>query len=193
MGGLSFPNLSADPLTGILGFRGGGGESLIDERILAAAAASIVFTNIPQQYRELRLKYSLRGDNAGDQALLVQFNLDVAALYDQEVLTINNITATAVGAAAGTSIKAGLIPGTASPANHFEHGEITIPDYQLKINRKVLFSRSYHENAETAAGQNHLLDSGLWRTANAPITTITLLPAAGNFIAASSIQLFGKY
>jgi len=193
MGGLSFPNLTADPLTGVLGFKGGGGSSLFDERSLTAIAADIIFGNIPQHFRAILLKFRLRGDNAADQNLLVQFNGDVTALYDQQVLTINNITATAVGAAAGTSIKAALIPGTGSPANVWAHGEVEVPSYNLKTNRKPLFSRGYHENAETAAGQNYLIDSGLWRTFASPITSIRLLPAAGNFIIGSSVQALGLY
>lgn len=172
---------------------GTSGMEVIAETILGSAAASITFSSIPGTYRHLRLVYQLRSDRAGasTDVLLMRFNGDTGANYDWIEQLGNNVTGSVSNGIGASSIRTANITGATASSGFAAGGTIDIPNYA---------GTDFSTNVEQAGGMkatNAAADiftdrhSGFWRSA-AAITSVTLLPSAGpNFIAGSTVTLYG--
>lgn len=158
--------------------------TLISSTTLSTTAATIDFTSIPQTYTDLKIVYSAR-INADP------FGVAVATLS----LSINGGgTATTSRALGGNGSSAysetgsgPVINSSNSTANTFSNGDIYIPNYAGSTNKSMSADSVIENNATASWAAIHAI---LWSSTSA-ITSISLVPAAGSFVANSSFALYG--
>ena len=150
-------------------------------------AASINFTNIPQNYTDLQILLSARCTAGG-------------VAFGGAIIAINNSTANYTlrwlgdaggGAVSYTQAAFGYnhlfyIPASTATANTFGNATIYIPNY-TSSNFKTISADGANENNATGIYQG--VSAGLWSVA-APITSLSLT-TAGSFVQYSTATLYG--
>ena len=155
------------------------------ERIeLAASAASVTFSNIPQSgYTDLKIVVSARTNagNGSDQTL-IKFNGSTTG-YSAKLLGGTG------SAALSVNLAQYAMPNdtTSQTANTFNNGEIYIPNY-AGSNNKSYSAEGVQENNGTAAYA--WMTAGLWSDASG-ITIIELYPNSDSYVAGSTFSLYG--
>jgi len=149
---------------------------------LTSSTASVTFSNIPQNYTDLKLRVSARQDNA-DNNLIFKPN--------GATTSITTKLLTGDGASVATNAPTtpyGLVGQTGFTASTFGSAEWTIPNY-TSANYK---SWSVDECNENNGSTSYLrLQAGLW-SSTAAITSITLTAgSSGNFVSGSTFTLYG--
>jgi len=151
---------------------------------LAASAASVTFSNIPQTgYTDLLVKTSIRNSVDGDGMTLV-FN-GVGSAYSTKQLY-------GTGSAAGSNTPSQtnfitLGYTTTVTANTFGNMEFYVPNY-TSANYKSVSVDSVQEGNQTQAYS--ALVAGLWSN-NAAIFSVTVGSQSGTFNANSTFYLYG--
>ena len=158
--------------------------TLIETKTLGADAASIEFTSIPQTFTDLLVLASTRATTAGTgvQACLINFN----SITDDFTYRIMNGNGSTVTQTTGGGI-AFNAPSTGTTANTFGNVSVYIPNY-AGATFKSYSTDSVTEHNATEAHQTII--SGLWAD-TAAITSVLFAPTANNFIAGSTISLYG--
>ena len=133
---------------------------------LTSTASSVTFSNIPQNYTDLKIVYSGRDTTDSPGSVYIQFN---GAGYNSTTTKING-TGSSVSSSSHNNAYLGLVPGPSQTANTFSNGEIYIPNYTSSTN-KYFSSDVVNENDAQAAAQ--FLWTGLWAN-TAAITSVTL-------------------
>jgi hypothetical protein len=164
--------------------------SKLAEVTLASSAATINFTNIPQNYTDLVLRLSGR--------------INTAAYTDDILLSLNSNTSSFTwrslyyygGGAAGSNTSStspgngqilGGQPGTTTTSNTFGNMEIYFPNYAGSRNKSIS-TDSVNEN--NAADNFMSLTANLWANTTA-INQITLTPRSASFVQHSTAYLYG--
>lgn len=164
----------------------------IAETTLSVAAASIDFTSIAADWSHLLLVAVLRGTNAsaGITANL-RFNGDAGANYDRQHLFSNNTTIAASEqvAVAQIDLGGGQIPAATAPADVFGLVLVEIAHYASAKNKVCLARVAGKVGSGTGSFYTFEL-AGFWRS-NAVITSVALLPSAGNFDIGCRATLYG--
>jgi hypothetical protein len=172
---------------------GGGAEVLITETALSGTAASVPFSSIPATYRDLRIVVRGRSDAAGvnNVDLRMQFNGDTGANYDS-VFTINNNSNTFFNGEiiAGTYGYMGQVSAATAPSGVPGVSEIRVYDYRGTTWNKEWQAHCATKRAASTGNLFNFHTSGQWRS-TAAITSLTVLPSAGNFIAGTVVSLYG--
>lgn len=161
--------------------------TVIANTLLAEAAASIAFTNIPGTFRHLWLVGQARGDTAAGQVNLhLTFNGDGGNNYEYIYERANKTNISITGAFSQASIIAGFITAASSAAKHAGGFSIQIQNYAATVAYKTLVGQCF----EGADVYFHRVGAAWYSTS--AITTVTLfLPASANFIAGSMATLYG--
>jgi hypothetical protein len=149
--------------------------------------------SIPQGYRNLFIDYQLRGDVAATNAqLYVQFSADTGANYDSELIDGSGSAAWAAAeGVAQTQMGLAIICGSTAPASVAGAGRIVIPNYAATTFHKNALCHAGFKLANTTTNIQVGVAAGFWRS-TAAITSILLKPSSGNFVAGSSVQLYGE-
>jgi hypothetical protein len=165
---------------------------LLSDTVLAAAAASIDVTSIPDDWNHLLLITYLRSDTAASFTQTeMRFNNDSGSTsYDSQ-----NISGSGSTASAAEELSQSFIPCTAMPAasagsNLFGSHIITIPNYAQADNDKaahILAALKYGTSTGNLFVQSRAV---FWRS-TAAINRITILPAAGNLVIGSRLTIYG--
>jgi hypothetical protein len=158
---------------------------LLERTELNASAASVTFANIPQTgYTDLKIVASSRETSSGGvgQVMYISFNGSTAS-FSGRYLQGDGSTASSGSLARF----AGLSTDSSATANTFANSEIYIPNY-TSANNKSFSGDTVSENNATLAPSELL--AGLWSN-TAAITSITLTPTAGSFVANSTFSLYG--
>lgn len=168
------------------------GMVLIEEHVTSGSSeSSITFSSIPGTYRHLWIVWSSRGTNAAAQTFGARFNGDTASNYDAQSTTSFNNTSFSTGSStAQTSARAGSIPPSGAPSGACGTGDIKISDYAGTTFHKSFVQTHGRKDATSSTGLVAEHGWGTWRSTSA-ITSITLLPAAGNFDVGSVFSLYG--
>ncbi len=179
------------PTTVLTNPSGGGSFSLIETQALGADAGSVTFSAIPGTYEHLMILWTARGTDAGNPDVYLRFNGDTGANYDRELLSAVGASAAAAPSVAQTAIQTiGTMPGSAATAGRAAGGAIRIPSYA----RTTFWKTAVGDFSDIRAtgGGNELagMTGGIWRS-TAAITSVTLLPSAGNFLAGRVFSLYG--
>jgi hypothetical protein len=165
-----------------------GYNSIATYTVGATAQSSITFSNIPQVYKHLQIRWIGREDTAGqgDAEFQGRFNGDTGTNYKYHSLFGDG--STAYGAAGGnTFFAAGRGVAASIGANIFGVSVMDILDYTNTNKNKVLRILSGWD----ANGSGYIfLYSGLWMNTNA-VTSITLFGDTGNLIQNSQFALYG--
>jgi hypothetical protein len=153
---------------------------------LGASAASIAFSGLPA-VTHLVCDYSLRSDTgSGGQAALLRINGDSATNYNWQDLHGSVTTTTSVNSTSATGIRFCLHTGTSDGASNFVSGRFDIPNANGATNKTVTSSYVCSLSNSTVFSGN---SGGTWNNQSV-ITSLTLLPASGNFVAHSTVSLY---
>jgi hypothetical protein len=158
---------------------------LIETKTLGAAAASIEFTSIPQDFTDLIFFTSIRASTSGTsvEPCLVTFNANTSN-YTHRTL---NGSGSAATTASGTSRLVFNAPRTGTTANTFGNVSVYIPNYAGATNKSYSTDSVTEHNATEA---HQTIIAGLWSDTSA-ITSALFAPTANNFEAGSTISLYG--
>lgn len=155
---------------------------------LASAQANVTFTNIPQTYTHLQLRYIARSAAASTQDVLeIEFNSDATnSNYARHWVQGQGSSAGAYGEA-DSQDNLRLTSANNAGTGTFGVGIIDILDY--RNTNKFTTTRTLSGIDNNGSGQV-ALGSGLWKNA-AAITSILVKADAGNLSAGSSFALYG--
>lgn len=164
---------------------------LLASSLLAAPAAMLDLTSIPQTWSHLQLVALVRGDTAAATiATLCRFNNDATANYDWQESSGALATPASAEGVAVTGIESGIGPANTAPAGSFAPVSIIIPQYTATVANKVCVGQAGLRYNAISNGLRNYQWFGHWRSAVA-ITRIQLLPATGNFVTGSCVSLYG--
>jgi hypothetical protein len=158
---------------------------------LTTATPAVTFT-IPQTHRHLRIAWRARSDTAGAAtSLYMRFNADTTTKYSEQRMQANAATITATEAASQAQLIPGVLTAATSTADIAASGTIDLPDYS-----GTTFAKTYNaasQDVRSPAGGSIYLRhaAGIWNS-KAAITSVTLYPQAGNFVAGSSFVVLGS-
>ena len=172
---------------------GGGVWVFIAETILGAPAASITFAAIPATYRHLFWMCELRTDRVAEwDYFLMRFNADAGNNYDGRWTQFVNAT-TYGGGVAQTSIAAYVSTEAAnSRASCYGMATVWMAGYASAVREKFAMIRAIVAGNRGAwTDFQDTLSAGTWRN-TAAINRVDFLPFTGpNFVAGSTIALYG--
>lgn len=163
--------------------------TVIQHQTLGGSSASITFSSIPNTYTDLLLVTSTRNtQTANDNEIIyMRFNSDAGANYSWRSLIGTGSTVASTTGSSVTYAIAGRSPNNGRTASVFDNNLIYIPNYAGSTSKSAS-TDAVEENNATAAMQS--IFTNLW-TGTAAINSITILPAAGSFVANSSATLYG--
>lgn len=158
---------------------------LIENKILNSAINTIVFNNIPQTYKDLVLKMSLRtNESATETQFFMSYN-GSSSNFNYNTLFSNG---TASGGAQDAFSRIGTCAGNSVLANTFSTHEIYIPKYNTNDFKQAVCNSAIETNAQFAViSQTALLSRNA-----AAITSLSIF-AFGSFTFSinSVISLYG--
>jgi hypothetical protein len=162
-------------------------SKLAETTVGAGGTSAITFNNIPQNYTDLVVKYSLRTSRSDTiSALRLTFN-ESATSYSNRMIEGNGATAASY-TGGSTFIDLGYAPAATATASTFNNHELYISNY-ASSNNKSLSIDAVQENNTTTAYAN--LIAGLWSN-SAAINSIKVVPStAVNFVQYSTATLYG--
>lgn len=160
---------------------------LIKTTVLDASAASVTISNIPQEFKTLKLVVSARSsDSPTTVALKVTLNGNTSS-YSYRHIYGNGSSAVSGNASSQANLRLTEIPAASVTASTFANAEIVIPNYYSSANKAIAHA-GVSENNATEAYQ--WMTAGLWANSSA-VTSIELSPNSGNFVAGSTFYLYG--
>lgn len=169
----------------------GGAAFYSARQTLAASAASIVFTQIPQRLRRLRVSFRARADNAVDvQSMLMRVDGSSAAAYFWEYGQAQNAATTAVPGTLQTSGVVGLCTGSTAAAGAFASGMVEFQSWDISTAIDLPWTFVSEAIGISTTGFTARYGGGFY-SGTFPWDSLTFLPNAGNFIAGTDIQLEG--
>jgi hypothetical protein len=149
---------------------------------LSGNTASVTFSNIPQNYTDLKLVVSARQDNT-DNNLIFKPNGATTSI------TTRMLTGDGASASSNTSTTPyGLVGQTGFTSNTFGSTEWYIPNY-TSANFKSWSVDECNENNGTTAYAR--LQAGLWSSTAAITSIVFTAGSSGNFVANSTFTLYG--
>lgn len=164
----------------------------VADSLLLVDTASVTFSSISATTHEnLLLLVYARGSNASANVTVsLRLNADSGANYDSQLLEAAATTVSGTEARAATSIAVAKIPANTATANVFGGCVLSIPNYHGTTLMKAVRSRYAHKQGITTGLVTVGACAGFWRSA-AAISSLTVLPTAGNFKAGSRFTLLG--
>lgn len=153
----------------------------------AGGSATISFTNIPQNYKDLMVYLSGRSTGADNSRFVrIRFNSNSGSNYTNKRVRGDGSTASSTGETSDTSGYT-IMSGGNNTASTFGSTSIYIPNYAGTTN-KSFSTDAVTENNATAA--EAMLFAEIWNNVSA-ISSITLTPTANNFAQYSTATLYG--
>ena len=165
--------------------------TLIQAQTLTSSAASVTFSNIPQNYTDLIIKVSARTTRS-DYAFgshFITFNGSSASNYSYRYARGDGTNATSVNAASVAYIlELYTMPSSTGTASTFGNTELCIPNYTSGYNKSCSMDGVSEYNSATS---NLILTTGYWAQ-TAAITSVTFTEANSNsYVAGSTFYLYG--
>lgn len=151
--------------------------------------SSIVFSNIPQTYTDLKLVLSTRSSASANAWSDYYISLNGTSTITNWTSRVLYGTGSSSASSTYSSSLFTIGEGNAGSSSVFGIADIYIPNY-TSTNNQVLSSESGSENNATSS----LVQFGaaLWSNNNSAITSITLTDYnSGNFVQYSSATLYG--
>ena len=156
---------------------------LLDRIELNNTAASVTFDNIPQTgYTDLKVVTSTRL-SATDSPILVNFR-GVTTGYSWRRIYGNGSSASSLSGTDGYFLHGNT---SSTTANTFSNAEFYIPNYTASQSKSISVDTALETNA--TGGELFML-AALWAN-NLPITSISMTPLTGSFVANSTFSLYG--
>jgi len=150
---------------------------------LSGSVASVTFSSIPSTLRTLIFRWIVRGDAAViNQLINIRVNGDASNNYFWNETNVTNVT---TGNTVGNGTSSGsighMMAGSAG-AGQFAIGTVTFIGWDAP-HAKLNYRFEYYA-FDTVANSFHGSGGGLYNVAG-PYTSVTFLPAAGNFVTTS--------
>ena len=155
---------------------------------LSSSAASVTFSNIPQNYTDLKLVISPRSDGgttANDGRMT--FNGSASGYSSRLLYGLGSGTPSSASNSGTYMYWINSTNSNGLTASTFSNTEIYIPNY-TSSNQKSVSCDTVTENNGTYGAQ--LLTAGLW-TGTSAITSISFSLDYGNFVSNSTFTLYG--
>ena len=164
--------------------------SLIQAQTLTSAAATVTFTNIPQNFTDLVVKISTRSAAAGsgsDFAMGMTIN---GVGTNRTFRRLEAYNGTVIGSDSGSTDFSAVIQGNSTTASTFNNVDIYFPNYTIS-NNKIFSVDGVNEN-NSSTGNDIYLFAGLW-SQTAAITSLGFYDKgnSSNFLANSTFYLYG--
>jgi hypothetical protein len=164
---------------------------------LAANAAVINFSNIPQTGTDLVAKFSVRAVSGAFQEFRLAVNNNAASTVYTTQRVFTSLTGTTspdaqAAADAATRYLIGRIPGATATANSFAMGQVTIPDYTRTTTKQILVESGYNE---TIAAADNTFEANLGLGHHAGVTNVTRLDffvPGVQLVAGSTVSLYTR-
>lgn len=171
---------------------GAGAMTLITDTLVGVGgAANVDFAAIAGTFKALRIYANARSDTAAaTTTLLLRFNADSGANYDDERMAATTGTASGAEDLAATSINLGTIPAASATAGLSTGYVVDVYDYASTTFQKWLYSVGGAKDSVVTAHIANRICFGAWRSA-AAVTEVTLTPGAGSFIQGTRVTLYG--
>jgi hypothetical protein len=162
---------------------------LIQAQTLTSSAASVTFSNIPQNFTDLILKISARTNySAVNDYIYMSLNGNTSLNSYNMIYGDGSSTAGYNGAGATNATGISTANGATSTVNTFCNSEVYIPNYASSTAKSASVDTVIENNA-TATVMELL---SYLNTGTSAITTIALTPGNGpNFVANSTFALYG--
>lgn len=172
------------------GLRWAAGLILVDDHTSGVGGdASYTISSIPAG-KALLISISARGDTAATNSnLRMRCNGDTGANYGFQAHWASGTTPTAAESLGATSVDVGIIAAASAAAGLGSALVIEIPDYANTTFHKHFVARSVHRRATTTGQTLLMAHGGGWQSTSA-ITSLTFLPAAGNFAQGTRITVW---
>jgi hypothetical protein len=168
----------------------------IKEFRLAAPAASVIFANIPGNYRDLELAMRIRSTRAAPQEtddVALIFNADAGPRYAWGFIQRNAAGFASAENLAQNQIQLGQCEAGGSTANFFSPVTLRIVGYNES--RPIHYALAYSTkvgNLSAVADYALNFRSGAWTPVGAtPVTSVTIFCMAGNIDTGSFVTLRG--
>lgn len=175
------------------GGSGGSGGSIVPIQTQTAAGATPSFTfNVPAGFKNLRITGLARGDtSATSTQISMQANGDTGSNYDSTDLFGSATAGATVFGPSASGFIADMAAANA-PASAADAVVITIPNHANTTFQKSATGTNTQTQSNTPSA-NNFAETWRWRwRSTAAITSLTLTPGAGNFVAGSSFTLWGE-
>jgi hypothetical protein len=170
---------------------GGGNLVLIGSLIAAGGETSLDFNAISAAYSDLIAVYQVRSAvAAATDEFRCRFNGDAGANYGRNRLTSQGGSAASVASATETDVWIGTVAGNTATAGAAGAGEIKVVKYAGGF-WKPFQAHTVLIRDTTTNNYYQALHAGAWRNV-AAITDLTFYFTSGNFIAGSSVSLYGR-
>ena len=157
--------------------------SVIQTITLTSTASSITFSNIPQNYTDLKLVFSCRSNGSTTAtAGIAAFNGSTSNFTTRYIYGTGATTVSTTG-----SNEIGSMPAANFTTSAFSNTEVVISNYTTSNNKSYFVNTATENNATEA--YNYMF-AGLW-SSSAAITSITYSPSTGSFISGSTFTLYG--
>jgi hypothetical protein len=156
--------------------------------LLASSQATISFTNIPQGYKHLQLRFIGRGTDASTGVgLRWRFNGDTSGLMPSHAVYGDGSSATATYYGSNNPMSLGGFTGANSTASVFGAGVLDLLDYASTSKFKTV---RLLDGRDVNGSGFIFFESGLYQS-TAPVSQIDITCSAGNFAANSRFSLYG--
>ena len=163
-----------------------GAMTLIGTTTLSTAAANVTFSSIPSTYQNLKILFSGRGSTSANNVdnIQIRFNSDGGSNYQS--VYMGGFSSVAVSALSASYIDARYIVAAIPPDTRIGTSEMTIFNYKSTTLKKGLqfLTACYADSPCVFTGQ------GVWNSTTA-ISNIQLYLSSGNFVAGTSVSLYG--
>ena len=169
-----------------------GSFDLLETQVLGTSAASVTFSSLGtySNYKHLQVRFTARSTNSGtaSDGLWMQFNGDTGSNYAWHRLEGNGSTVVSGAGTSATWILIGVAPRDGNTANIFSAGVCDVLDAFESTKNKTIRSL----NGVTGTGNPGVFLNSGFRNNTAALTSMTLLPDAGqSFTANSRFSLYG--
>jgi hypothetical protein len=166
-------------------------SNLLFETTLTAAATGIDTGTLSQAYRDLVVEMVVRGDTAADTTnVAMRFNGDGGTNYHHIRLGANTGTTSPAPVTAANSAVIMLASAANSLATSPTPITLQIPNYTGTAFFKGFTSQGASVETSAATGLTLEFSAGIWASQSA-ITSILFTPGAGNFLAGTSVRVYG--
>jgi hypothetical protein len=164
--------------------------TLISSQVLGSSAASVTFSSIPQNYRDIVMQVNARSDSGSVQdTLLFNLNGDSAGTNFSGTFLRYIDSTINTGRTSNTGSYQYYINGGSSTSGVFSNAEIYVPNYTSTVSKP--FSSFMVPEHRDVNGREISIIANLYRNSSA-ITSITMaILGASNFVAGSSFYLYG--
>lgn len=173
-------------------------ESIQSVYLSSANASTIDFTNIPNTFKHLEIRYSAASDRTNNflDDLNIRFgsgSIDSGANYNYRTTGVegNGGATFATDRTAQTQMQSGLCVGGSISANHQNGiGIFFIQDYASTNKRKMLHGTMGFTTNDGSLTNRYGMFTGSWNSTSA-ITNIRLTMANSNWLRYTRISLYG--